>query len=553
MERTRRILWIGATGAALFALSPIAGEVFAQPPPNDECLGAIPIPNGTSGPFSTGGSTTSSPVWPCGAGANDVWFTYTATCTGTALFSLCSGVPATFDTTLQVFDGSCGSLTPLLCNDDRCGLTSQGHLSVTSGTTYFIRVGGWEGATGSFTITVSCWAPAPASPVNDECSGAIALVDGVNDAPHSGGLGFNNFFATTSSPAWPCGPGVNDTWYTYTATCTGNATFSSCFGTSTVDTTLEVFSGSCASLTSLACNDNFCGGASQVTVPVTSGTTYKVRVGNPTAGFRLHVTCAPSGGPPNDECGGAIPVFEGKNGPFSSGGATQSSPPWACPQGPSGDVWFTYTAPCTGIAAFSTCPCGGWQSPWLGTGLEVFEGSCASLTSIACPPPPPVTCLGGAQASLPVTAGTTYKVRVSTGNALGANETGSFTLHVRCGGSFTTVGATACGGLDLTPSGAPVVGGFVQYTLSSGSPFRWLWVGLPVYVPLCPAGCALGASTDFFLMQGPVLSIHIPCDPALAGATVSVQGVELFVGGCLPGAPAGVAFRSSPTIDTTIG
>ncbi|MBL8897880.1 MAG: hypothetical protein JNM84_09635, partial [Planctomycetes bacterium] len=123
---------------------------------NDECAGAVALSNGTNGPFSNVGSTTSTPGWPCGSGGADVWFSYTATCTGTLTLSTCGA--ASYDSTLQVFDGGCGALSSLGCNDDGCGGTtaSQLQINVSQGTTYLIRVGGFAGAQGSFSIAVSC-------------------------------------------------------------------------------------------------------------------------------------------------------------------------------------------------------------------------------------------------------------------------------------------------------------------------------------------------------------------------------------------------------------
>ena len=46
------------------------------------------------------------------------------------------------------------------------------------------------------------------------------------------------------------------------------------------DTVLEVYSGSCSSPTSLACNDRYCGRQSRVTVSVSDGAILYVRVGS---------------------------------------------------------------------------------------------------------------------------------------------------------------------------------------------------------------------------------------------------------------------------------
>ena len=121
---------------------------------NNECASAIGVNSGVNGPYSNVGATTSVPAWPCASGANDVWFSCIALQNGTMSVDLCT--LATWDTALQVFSGTCAALTSLGCNDDSCTTQSQlTNIAVTAGTTYFIRVGGYAGATGSFSLNVT--------------------------------------------------------------------------------------------------------------------------------------------------------------------------------------------------------------------------------------------------------------------------------------------------------------------------------------------------------------------------------------------------------------
>ena len=105
---------------------------------------------------------------------------------------------------------------------------------------------------------------------NNECSGAIALVPGANGP-------FTNVGSTTSAPAWPCSPGANDVWFSFTAVTPGIVTVSTC-ANATFDTVLQIFSGNCGSLVSVGCDDDSCGPASSIGLPVVAGT-YRVRVG----------------------------------------------------------------------------------------------------------------------------------------------------------------------------------------------------------------------------------------------------------------------------------
>jgi hypothetical protein len=137
---------------AVAALAALTGMARAQ---GDDCPGALPIGQGLNGPYTNVGSTTSTPAWPCGAGANDVWFSYVPPSAGTLTADTCSGT--NYDSTLQIFDGTggCGALVSLGCNDDSCGLSSSLTTPVTGGVTYYIRVGGFGGSTGTFSLNIN--------------------------------------------------------------------------------------------------------------------------------------------------------------------------------------------------------------------------------------------------------------------------------------------------------------------------------------------------------------------------------------------------------------
>ncbi len=81
------------------------------------------------------------------------WFCYTASCDGTATASTCVG--SSYDTTLAAYD-SCGG-AELACNDDDCpGFLSNISWAVSAGTTYYIRLSGFAGDCGDYTLDVSC-------------------------------------------------------------------------------------------------------------------------------------------------------------------------------------------------------------------------------------------------------------------------------------------------------------------------------------------------------------------------------------------------------------
>lgn len=123
---------------------------------NNECSGAIPITDGlTSG--DTSGATTSNPTGSCGNMQSDIWYSYVAPGPGTLTVTTCNGGgTAGYDAFMAAFSGTCGSLTQVACNDDTCSLSPELTFQVTTGTTYYIAVGGYNTNQGSFTISVSC-------------------------------------------------------------------------------------------------------------------------------------------------------------------------------------------------------------------------------------------------------------------------------------------------------------------------------------------------------------------------------------------------------------
>jgi hypothetical protein len=136
----------------------------AEPPANsnnDDCQNAKAIGNVTGMAFNTSNATFDGPGH-CITSPN-IWYIYTATCTGEAIVSLCG---SRYDTKLAVYNGGgCNpSLSRLIeCNDDGCGWQSEITLDVTAGQQYLIEVGGFGDNAGEGLISVSCEGSAPTS------------------------------------------------------------------------------------------------------------------------------------------------------------------------------------------------------------------------------------------------------------------------------------------------------------------------------------------------------------------------------------------------------
>src|SRR6185436_20186041 len=108
-----------------------------------------------------------------------------------------------------------------------CALQSRLVLPVTANQTYLLRVGGFNGATGTFAINLTC--TTGGSIPGDECATAAPILLG-NNGPYSN-VGF-----TTSQPSWPCGNGGIDRWFTFTPARSAPYTFRTCSGTRSFDT-----------------------------------------------------------------------------------------------------------------------------------------------------------------------------------------------------------------------------------------------------------------------------------------------------------------------------
>lgn len=127
------------------------------PPVNDNCSPSPLIQLGTTA-FDNSTASLSAPLWSCltDVGA-DVWFRYLESFSQNLEFSTCG---SSFDTTIEVFTGSCAALTSIGCNDDSCATQSSVVINNTvPGTIYYIRVGGWRSDTGPGTLTIAPFMP----------------------------------------------------------------------------------------------------------------------------------------------------------------------------------------------------------------------------------------------------------------------------------------------------------------------------------------------------------------------------------------------------------
>lgn len=449
-----RLSWTNNTGAAVNAilrvyLACVGGNCDTRnqyalttgfAPANDTCESAILVGNGTTLFNTVGAATDGAPENTClFFGDNqihkDVFYRYVATGNGNVTVSLCG---SSFDTKLAVYDTqSCNPLANIVgCNDDSCGLQSQLTFAAVSNRNYYIRVGGFNGASGAGSMTIT----GPQNPINDLCANAAFItIPGVYDGTlvNAGTEGTTN-----------CGGGgFHDVFYRLVAPCSGTMVVTTCpLPNPALDTVVSVHSGCpAAAANTLACNDQgpgACSPGSTLSLAVTQGTTYYIRVASKndtTDTFRLTVGITQ----PNNVCAGAVPVNLGVQ-TFLTGCGTDpgSGSPGCGGRRFADDVWFRFISPCTGPLTFDTCG-------------SSFDTMMAIYTAATCPADSaaPTQCNDddarcGVQSRIRmnVTSGTRYYIRIGAVNGdQGGDITGPGRLRIRVEGDLDGNGTVGVG------------------------------------------------------------------------------------------------------------
>jgi len=290
---------------------------------------------------------------------------------------------------------------------------------------------------------------------NGQCENALMITDGVYP--------FDTTNAATDGPASPiapCTPVNQDIWYRYIATCDGTLTVSLCG--SSFDTALAVYQGATCPPPDgiglgalLGCSDDFCGTASRVSIPASLGQTYLIRVGGkddangmgtltvgcvpPASGacclpmgecmmstaeqcagvsgtYRPDSPCEAGGcpAPPNDNCANASVITADGEYPFDTRASVTQPPAPSCANA-NQDIWFSYTARCTGTLFLSLCTGTAFDAS-----MAVYAGCTCGGPELACDND---ACSPGGPAALnlPVTMGQCYLIRIGgVGMAAGA-------------------------------------------------------------------------------------------------------------------------------------
>jgi hypothetical protein len=436
-----------------------------SPPVNDDPCAATALTVGTACSAIAGtnvSATATAGVPPPGCASYstaDVWYTFIAPAGGsinieTAPGTLTDGGVAIYSAT------ACAGTYSLISCDDSNGPGNMGQAQATgliAGQTYYARVWGNGGATGTFTICAHALA-------NDNPCGATALTVGTACTPVSG----TNVAATGTTGVPPPGCAsysTADVWYSFVAGSTGSIAVETNVGTLT-DGGVAIYSATACggTFSLLACDDNNGPGNMSLALQngLTPGTTYYVRVwgnGGATGTFTI---CAYS--LPNDNPCGATALTVGSSCvavSSTNASATGSTgvPAPTCASYSTSDVWFTFVAPATGATTISAEP-GGLTDG----GMALYSATACNgtFTQIECDDNdgtgnmPSIARTG-------LTPGQTYYVRM-WGNG---GATGTFTICAfdptppfdnPCGATALTIGTscTAVAGTTVGTTGTAI-------------------------------------------------------------------------------------------------
>jgi hypothetical protein len=484
-------------GLGLAALC-LGSSAFAQAPANDNCSGAITLSVNSTCVGTAGNATgaTQSQAGCTGTANDDVWYKFVATSTShNVSVTGASG----YDAVLQVFSGTCGSLSSLSCRDVTFGGgTETATLTgLTAGATYFVRVYDWYSSTlanPSFTVCVVGVAP-PADPclgVNNISCGATSSI------------------SLTGSGAWnvnACGfstPG-NEKVYTFTAPVTGSYTFTVTGGTGGyIDWFYKPTAAGCSS-TGWTCIDDI-SGSGTVSISLTAGTYYLLGDAETTSAVtqNFSISC----GTPlaaNDDCSGAKPLACGQT---LTGSTTSTSPDNAAAcgglaVGTGGGVWYKVVGT-GGFMSVSTCN----AATNYDTKLHVYAGSCSALTCVTANDDyfsTPYTCGTSSLSSIAEwcsVSGQTYYVLVTGYLA----STGNFGITLDCNSApavaISPVGPFCQGAASVTLSASPLGGTFSGTGVSSSGVFSPAAAG-PGTHTITYTVCGISATTTITVIATP--------------------------------------------------
>ena len=125
-------------------------------PGNDDCanatvIAALPYNDNVNTECAT--DEAGEPQSTCTTASATIWYRYTPASGEIVTVSLAG---SSFDTTLMIWEGTCGAFTEVACNDDfGAGLQSEATFFVAGGTSLYFQVAGFDGDFGDVVLNVT--------------------------------------------------------------------------------------------------------------------------------------------------------------------------------------------------------------------------------------------------------------------------------------------------------------------------------------------------------------------------------------------------------------
>ena len=362
--------YYGDWGSILLSLtSPVS------PPANDFFANAALITGSSAhldgtNQFAT--SETGEPAHDYYTAQRSVWWKWVAPSTGLVGIDT---VGSNFDTILAVYTGSAVNALTVVAADDEAGgsHTSALAFNATSGTTYWIAVDGYYGATGAIRLNLALPLPAPA---NDAFANATLISGSVAH------ILATNLAATkeTGEPNHAGSFGGHSVWWKWVAPANGTVAVDT-IG-SYVDTVLGVYTGTTVNALTTIASDDDSGGyyTSALRFSAVAGTTYMIGVdgyGGETGPIRLNLVF-PADAPANDAFASAA-LISGSTAQVMGTNLFATNEPGepihtGYPGGHS--VWWKWVASGNGVVALNTL------GSTFDTQLAVYTGSAVNGLSL---------------------------------------------------------------------------------------------------------------------------------------------------------------------------
>lgn len=562
----------------------------AAPPagfPGSVCASAIAIsiPYTATGQTTTcsGNNYTNASTGSCGTlyeSGED--YVYSVTVAGTTCIGITLSNCSSSNIGYQVYSGCPGNAgTTCIANNGGANPLS-GTVTLPAAGTYYIIVDSYSAPFNvNYDISVVNYGSAPG---NDLPCNATALALNVNLS------GDNSCSGSASEPAaascWSTGT-INSVWYSVVCPASGQLRIRTTLGT-LANTQIALYSGTCGSLTQVACNDNApaCGTSSynnsEITATgLTSGATYFIRVdgvNNLTGTFDIMAVNGAVGFPaaagqdcssPNPVCAASIAVGNpgyqayGNICDFPGGGTN------CLLSGERGSVWYTIPINAAGTLTFDIVPNDWPGAPstictdydfalWktAGSGATNCAGIAGGATPLRCnysglgvtglytttgTAPPAYPGFGGAyEANLTVASGDVYVLVISNFS----NSTSGFTINF---GGTAPINYTAAGNTVSWTGGTNT-----NWTLATN------WGGCTP--PICGINAVVGPSSsnqpiltagnyyvnDLTINPGGVLTLQ-------AGANLHICGNFTNSGSIVANAASTVTFDNAAANHTLTG